>query len=71
MYVNVGPMNARLNGQPLVEVIYFKYLRSPMEAGGGCERDVVHRMNEGYKALGALKSVRCNRGLGLNAKRSI
>ena len=28
-----------------------------MVADGGCERDVVHRMNEGYRAWGALKSV--------------
>ena len=26
-----------------------------MAADGGCERDVVHRMNEGYRAWGALK----------------
>ena len=25
-----------------------------MEADGGCERDVVHRMNEGYRARGEL-----------------
>ena len=31
-------------------------------------RDVVHRMNEGYRALGALKSVLSNRGLGIKAK---
>ena len=29
-----------------------------MAADGGCERDVVHRMNEEYKSLDALKSVR-------------
>ena len=28
-----------------------------MAADEGCERDVVHRMNEGYRAWGALKSV--------------
>ena len=28
-----------------------------MATDGGCERDVVHRMNEGYIAWGALKSV--------------
>ena len=33
-----------------------------MAADGGCERDVVHRMNEGYRAWGALKSVLNNRG---------
>ena len=39
-----------------------------MAADGGCERDVVHRMNEGYIACGALKSVLSNRGLGIKAK---
>ena len=28
-----------------------------MAADGGCERDEVHKMNEGYRAWGALKSV--------------
>ena len=40
-----------------------------MAADGGCERDVVHRMNEGYRAGGALKSVLSNRGLGIKAKK--
>ena len=31
-----------------------------MAADGGCERDMLHRMNEGYKAWGALKSVLSN-----------
>ena len=31
--------------------------------GGGCETDVVFRMNEGYGAWGALKSVQNNREL--------
>ena len=39
----------------------FKYLGSQVSADGGCERDVVHRMNEGYRAWGALKSVLSNR----------
>ena len=39
-----------------------------MAADGGCERDVVHRMNEGCRAWGALKSVLSNRGLGIKAK---
>ena len=29
--------------------------------------DVVHRMNEGYREWGALKSVLSNRGLGIKA----
>ena len=38
---------------------------------GGCERDVVHRMNEGYRAWVALKSVLSNRGLGIKAKKCL
>ena len=40
-----------------------------MAAVGGCERDVVHRMNEGYRAWRELKSVLNNRGLGIKAKK--
>ena len=36
-----------------------------MAAGGRCERDVVHKMNEGFRAWGALKSVLSNSGLGI------
>ena len=38
-----------------------------MATDGGCEMDVVHRMNEGYRAWGELKSVLSNRGLGIKA----
>ena len=47
----------------------FKYLGSQAAADGGCKRDVVHRMNEGYRTWGALKSVLSNRGLGIKAKK--
>ena len=40
-----------------------------MSADGGCERDVVNRMNQGYRVWGALKSVLSNRGLGIKAKK--
>ena len=52
---------------------YFKYLGSQTAADGGCQRDVVHKMNEGYRlrAWGALKSVLSNRGLGINAKKCL
>ena len=40
-----------------------------MAADRGCERDVVHRLNEGYRAWGELKSVLSNRGLGIKAKK--
>ena len=42
-----------------------------MAADGGCERDVVHRMKEGYRAWGALKSVLSNRGLRIKAKKCL
>ena len=57
-------MHVILNGEPLEEVDCFQYLESQVAADGGCETDVVHRMNEGYRAWGALKSVLSNRGLG-------
>ena len=60
MYV----MHVILNGEPLDEADCFKYLGSQVAADGRCERDVVHRINEGYRAWGILKSVRSNRGLG-------
>ena len=39
-----------LNGEPLEEVACFKYLGSQVAADGGCERDVIQRINEGYRA---------------------
>ena len=44
---------------------------SQVEADGGCERDVIHRMNEGYRDWGAIKSELNNRGLGINAKKCL
>ena len=67
-YGNGGRMHVILNGEPLDEVESFKYRRSLVAVGGGCERVVVHRMNEGYRAWGTLKRVQSNRGLGINAK---
>ena len=49
----------------------FKYLGSQVALEGGCEKDVVHRMNERYRAWGALKSVLRNRGLGIKAKKCL
>ena len=45
---NGGRMHVILNGEPLEKVDYFKYLGSQVAADGGCERDVVHRMNNRY-----------------------
>ena len=53
-YGNGGRMHVILNGEPLEEVDCFKYLGSQEAADGGCERDVVHRMNEWYRAWGLL-----------------
>ena len=46
-------MHGRLNSEPLKEVDCFKQVGADRR----CERDVVHRVNEGYRAWGALKSV--------------
>ena len=64
-YGNGGRMHVILNGEPLEEVNCFKYLESQEAADGGRERDVAHRMNEGYIAWRVLKSVLSNRGLGV------
>ena len=45
-YGNGDRMHVILNSVPLKEVDCFKYLGSQVAADGGCERDVVHRMNE-------------------------
>ena len=63
-YGNVGRMHAIQNGEPLEEVECFKYLGSEVTADGGCERDMVQRMNERYRVWGGLKSVLSNRGHG-------
>ena len=46
----------------------FKYLGSQVAADGGCERDVVHRMNGGIEREDAEK---CNRRLRTNAKNGL
>ena len=45
-----------LNGEPFEKVDCFKYLGLQVAANGGCKRDVVHRMNEGYRAWEALNN---------------
>ena len=44
-YGNADRMHVILNGEPLEEVDCFNYLGLQVAADGGCERDVVHRMN--------------------------
>ena len=70
-YFNGDRMHVILNSEQLEEVDCFKYLGSQVTADGGCERDVVHRMNEGYRAWLALKSVLSNRGLGIKANKCL
>ena len=64
-------MHVILNGNPLEKVDYFRYLGLQVAAPGGCERDVVHRMNEGCRAWGALNSVLSNRELGITTTTTI
>ena len=54
-------MHVILNSKQLEEVDCFKYLGLQAAADLGCDRDVVHRMNEGYRAWLALKSVQSNK----------
>ena len=70
-YGNGDRMHVILNGEPLEEVDCFKYLGSQVAADGGCETDVIHKMNEGYRAWGALKTVLSNRELGIKAKKCL
>ena len=70
-YGNRDRMHVLLNGEPLEEVDCFQYLGSQVGADLGCERDVVHIINERYRAWGALESVLSNRGLGIKAKKCL
>ena len=67
-YGNGDRMHVVLNCESLEEVDCFKYLGSQEAADGGYERDLVHRMNEWYRAWRALKSVLSNRGLGIRPR---
>ena len=49
----------------------FEFLGSHVAADGGRESDVVQRMNEEYRAWGALKSVLSNRGLEKRVKKCL
>ena len=66
-------MHVILNSEPLEEVDCFKYLGSKVAATGGSERNVhmVHIMNQGYRAWGALKSVLSNKEFGIKAKKCL
>ena len=68
-YGNLGRMHVILNGERLEQLDFLKCLGSQVAADGGFERNVVHNMNEGYRAWEALKSVLSNRGQGIKAKK--
>ena len=70
-YGNVGRMHVILNGEPLEEVYCLKYLGSQVATDGVCERDVVHWLNEGYRAWRALQCVLSNGGFGIKAKKCL
>ena len=71
MHGEGGRMHVIQNGEPLKKVDCFKYLGSQVAAERGCENYVVHRMNEGYRAWGVLKSVLSTRGLWIKAKKCL
>ena len=50
-YGNGTQMDMILNDEPLEEVDWFNCLGFHAAADGGCERDVVHRMNEGHLVI--------------------
>ena len=54
-YVNGCRMYVILNGDLLEEVDCFTHLESQVAADEGCESDVAHRINEGYKVCYAIK----------------
>ena len=60
-YLNGGRMHVIQNGEPLEKADCFKYLGPQVAADEGCEMDVVHKINEEYRAWGSLKSVLRNR----------
>ena len=62
-------LNVMLNGEAPEKVNHFKYLGSVIATNSGVEADLRHRVREGCKALGALKGVMKNRGLGMNVKK--
>ena len=48
-YGNGDRIHVILNGEQLEEVDCFNYLGSKVAADGGCDSEVVHGMNGGYR----------------------
>ena len=64
-------LNVLLDGEVLEQVDQFKYLGSIIAENGGVEADVINRVKEGSKVLGAVSGVIKNRGLGMDVKRAL
>ena len=65
------PNKNYFNSIPTPFKCWYKYLESQVAADRGCKMDVYTKMNEGYRAWGALKSALRNRGLGISAKKCL
>ena len=62
----------RLNGKPLEEVSFlYKNLGSKITADRGCERDLVHKMNDGFQTQIALRRGMGSRELWIIAKKCV
>ena len=51
--------------------VHLQNMGSQVAADGGCQRNVVHTVNEGYRVWGALNSMQSNRGLGIKANKCL
>ena len=74
-------LHQQLPGNSEQQLSHYTHTRVPSQQGEGCfirkvytllmTIIIIHRMNEGYRARGALKSVLSNRGLGIKAKKCL
>ena len=62
-------LNVSLNGELLEEVDQFKYFREQVGRMGGVEVDVNFRVGEARKAVGTVRKMWKNGGLGMEAKK--
>ena len=62
-------LNVSLNGELLEEVDQFKYLGAQVGRMGGVEGDVNFRVGEARKAVGTVRKMWKNGGLGMEAKK--
>ena len=60
-----------LSGEPLKEVDCFKYLGSQVATVEGCDRDVVHGMNEGVQSVGSAGECAEQQRTGIKTKKCL